>query len=82
MDRPQTPAAGGPEVQTDPTDDPTFKVFKLSHDIPICESVSPNSSFRWHSMDDEAFVAYRKRLETEIRGNHSSNTTCLRHEFF
>ena len=50
------------KVQTDPTDDPTFKVFKLSHDIPICESVSPNSSFRWHSMDDEAFVADRKSV--------------------
>lgn len=36
----------------EPDYDPTFRIFKLSHDIPICESVSPNSSYRWHSMND------------------------------
>merc|ERR1719247_1157826 len=51
------------KVQTDPEDDDTIRIFKLDHDIPICESVSPNSSFRWHSMNDEQFEAYRKRLE-------------------
>lgn len=50
----------------EPDYDPTFKIFKLSHDIPICESVSPNSSYRWHSMNDEQFAAYRKRLENEV----------------
>jgi len=45
---------------------PTFRIFKLDHDIPICESVSPNSSYRWHSMDDKQFTAYRKRLEDEV----------------
>jgi len=58
------------KMQVDPVPepdyDPTFKVFKLDHDIPICESVSPNSSFRWHSMDNDQFAAYRKRLEDEI----------------
>merc|ERR1740121_3313675 len=56
------------KVQTDPdpSEDSTFKIFKLSHDIPICESVSPNSSFRWHSMSDAEFAAYRKRLEDEV----------------
>lgn len=58
------------KVQTDPVEEadyiPTFKIFKLTHDIPICESVSPNSSFRWHSMSDAEFDAYRKRLEDEI----------------
>lgn len=58
------------KVQTDPVAEPdyqpTFKVFKLSHDIPICESISPNSSKRWHSMDDTEFEAYRKRLEEEV----------------
>merc|ERR1719464_2205826 len=39
--------------QTDPQDDDTYRIFKLDHDIPICESVSPNSSYRWHSMDDQ-----------------------------
>jgi glycosyltransferase involved in cell wall biosynthesis len=58
------------KVQTDPVPevdyDPTFRIFKLNHDIPICESVSPNSSYRWHSMNDEQFAAYRKRLEDEV----------------
>mmetsp|Transcript_9587 Transcript_9587/g.21377 ORF Transcript_9587/g.21377 Transcript_9587/m.21377 type:complete len:1067 (-) Transcript_9587:225-3425(-) len=54
------------KVQTSPTDDHTFRVFKLDHDIPICESVSPNSSYRWHSMSEDQFTAYRKRLENEI----------------
>lgn len=39
-----------------------YRVFKLEHDIPICESVSPVSNFRWHSMSEENFAAYRKRL--------------------
>ncbi|CAE7315015.1 mshA [Symbiodinium pilosum] len=52
--------------QTNPDDDPTYRVFKLEHDIPICESVSPNSSYRWHSMSEEQYDAYLKRLENEI----------------
>lgn len=39
-----------------------YRVFKLEHDIPICESVSPVSNFRWHKMSEENFAAYRKRL--------------------
>lgn len=46
------------------SDFPT-KAFRLEHDIPICEPVSPNS-FRWHSMNDQEFAAYRKRQENEI----------------
>ncbi len=38
------------------------RVFELEHDIPICESVSPVSSYRWHSMSEEDFDAYRSRL--------------------
>jgi len=55
-------------AQTDPepSEDTTFKIFKLQHDIPICESASTNSSYRWHSMDDTQFEAYRKRLEDEV----------------
>ncbi len=41
---------------------PDVRVFELDHDIPICESVSPVSSYRWHSMSDEQFEAYRERL--------------------
>jgi glycosyltransferase involved in cell wall biosynthesis len=43
-------------------DRPDVRVFELDHDIPICESVSPVSSYRWHSMSDEDFDAYRARL--------------------
>ena len=41
---------------------PDVRVFELEHDIPICESVSPVSSFRFHSMSDDEFEAYRRRL--------------------
>ena len=41
---------------------PDVRVFELDHDIPICESVSPVSSYRWHSMSDDEFEAYRARL--------------------
>ena len=43
-------------------DRPDVRVFELNHDIPICESVSPVSSYRWHSMSGEEFEAYRTRL--------------------
>jgi glycosyltransferase involved in cell wall biosynthesis len=39
-----------------------LRVFPLEHDIPICESISPVSSFRWHQMSEEDFAAYRDRL--------------------
>ena len=39
-----------------------YEVFKIEHDIPICESVSPVSSYRWHTMSEHKFTAYRKRL--------------------
>lgn len=38
------------------------RVFPLDHDIPICESISPVSSYRWHQMSEADFDAYRKRL--------------------
>lgn len=41
---------------------PDVRVFELDHDIPICESVSPVSSYRWHSMSEEEFESYRARL--------------------
>jgi glycosyltransferase involved in cell wall biosynthesis len=49
---------------TDPKAD--YKVFELTHPIPICESASPNSSKRWHGMDDAEFTGYCKRLEDEV----------------
>ncbi|NNE92918.1 MAG: hypothetical protein HKN23_14840, partial [Verrucomicrobiales bacterium] len=47
---------------------PDVRVFELDHDIPICESVSPVSSYRWHSMSDEEFDAYRLRLRDFVIG--------------
>jgi glycosyltransferase involved in cell wall biosynthesis len=41
-------------------------VFALEHDIPICESISPVSNYRWHGMDDAEVAAYRKRLTDEV----------------
>lgn len=42
------------------------RVFELDHDIPICESVSPTSSYRWHSMGEAEVTAYRERLTNEV----------------
>ena len=44
------------------------RVFELEHDIPICESVSPTSSYRWHAMSEEEVAAYRQRLADEVFG--------------
>ena len=56
--------------QSDPVeggDEPLdFRIFKLEHDIPICESVSPVSSYRWHTMGEAEFDAYRARLEETV----------------
>ncbi len=48
-------------VQT--TVEPTVKVLELDHEIPICESISPVSSYRFHSMTDDEFNGYVDRLE-------------------
>lgn len=46
--------------------DEDVHVFPLDHDIPICESVSPASSYRWHSMDEADVDAYRLRLTDAV----------------
>jgi glycosyltransferase involved in cell wall biosynthesis len=46
--------------------DEDVHVFELDHDIPICESVSPVSSYRWHSMSEDEVAAYRGRLTDEV----------------
>ena len=38
------------------------KIFELDHDIPICESISPVSSYRWHGMSSQEVSDYRQRL--------------------
>ena len=46
--------------------DDDVHVFELDHDIPICESISPVSNYRWHGMSEEAVAAYRTRLTDEV----------------
>ena len=50
------------KIQTSTEDE--VRVFPLEHDIPICESVSPVSSYRFHSMPEEEFESYINRLQT------------------
>lgn len=45
------------------SDDPAVRILELDHEVPICESISPVSSYRFHSMSDEAFDAYRNKLQ-------------------
>jgi glycosyltransferase involved in cell wall biosynthesis len=52
--------------QAQPPEGSDYRVFELEHDIPICESASPNSSKRWHGFSEEEFSAYVKRLENEV----------------
>lgn len=57
------------EGQPQPTENDRqkhFRVFELGHQIPICESVSPVSSKRWHGFSEDEFQAYRDRLTTEV----------------
>jgi glycosyltransferase involved in cell wall biosynthesis len=42
------------------------RVFALEHDIPICESISPTSNYRWHSMSEDEVATYRARLTGEV----------------
>ena len=42
------------------------RIFAIDHDIPICESISPVSSHRWHSMSDKEIGAYRTRLTADV----------------
>lgn len=43
---------------TQTSTDPLVSVLNLPHEIPICESISPVSSYRFHSMSQQAFAAY------------------------
>jgi glycosyltransferase involved in cell wall biosynthesis len=47
-------------------EDEDVHVLPLEHDIPICESVSPTSSYRWHSMSETEVQAYRLRLTNAV----------------
>ena len=55
-----------PSQNQTPHPDPQVEVFKLNHPIPVCESSSPVSSYRWHSFSDEEFKTYKNRLEEAV----------------
>ncbi|KAG5482549.1 hypothetical protein CUR178_05689 [Leishmania enriettii] len=46
------------DLQKTPTDRDDYRVYEIPHPIPICESVGPQSSKRWHSMTDEEVTRY------------------------
>lgn len=52
---------------TQTSDDPLVRIFELNHEVPICESVSPVSSYRFHSMSDDEFDRYVDRLTSITR---------------
>ena len=56
------PSKGQKQSQLAAEEQTFVRIFPLEHDIPICESISPVSSYRWHSMSEEEFTAYRNRL--------------------
>ena len=50
------------------------RVFALEHDIPICESISPVSNYRWHSMSEAEVDAYRSAAHRRGRGAGSTRS--------
>jgi len=48
---------------TQTSGDPQVSILALSHEIPICESVSPVSSYRFHSMSGATFDNYKSQLK-------------------
>ena len=48
------------------SDRPDIEIIELDHDIPIAESISPVSSYRFHAMSKTEFTAYRNRLVAQV----------------
>lgn len=46
------------DLQKTPKDKDDYRVYEIPHPIPICESVGPQSSKRWHSMTEEEVTSY------------------------
>jgi len=78
------------QAQGQPPAGSDYAVFELEHPIPICESASPNSSKRWHGMDEAEFSAYVTRLENEVEAfmakceaaEGAKFTMCIAHHSF
>ncbi|EPY38879.1 sucrose-phosphate synthase-like protein [Angomonas deanei] len=51
------------DILKTPTDEDDYRVYEIPHPIPICESVGPQSSKRWHSMSDEECDTYVGNLK-------------------
>ncbi|MEM7219929.1 MAG: glycosyltransferase [Pseudomonadota bacterium] len=56
---PETVAYSVYPSQTQTSNDPLVSILQLPHEIPICESVSPVSSYRFHSMTEKEFDDFR-----------------------
>lgn len=48
------------------SDRPDVEIIELDHDIPIAESISPVSSYRFHAMSEAEFTDYRNRLIAQV----------------
>ncbi|MCL1048298.1 glycosyltransferase [Shewanella abyssi] len=72
------------------SDDPLVSILKLDHEVPICESISPVSSYRFHSMTEEVFDKYivylmdsteKAMLAAEQREGIAITTVIAHHSF-
>ncbi|WOT04740.1 glycosyltransferase family 4 protein [Shewanella youngdeokensis] len=70
--------------------DPLVTILKLDHEIPICESISPVSSYRFHSMTETVFNDYidylmaateQAMLAAEAREGSTISTVIAHHSF-
>ncbi|CCW71786.1 unnamed protein product [Phytomonas sp. Hart1] len=77
-------------IQKTPSDRDDYRVYEIPHPIPICESVGPQSSKRWHSMSDEEVKSYCDTLReqcwdyieyAEKKHNHFFNLFLAHHSF-
>ncbi|CCW64675.1 unnamed protein product [Phytomonas sp. EM1] len=53
------------DIQKTPNERDDYRVYEIPHPIPICESVGPQSSKRWHSMSDEEVKSYCDALRQQ-----------------
>lgn len=50
------------DILKTPKDKDDYRVYEIPHPIPICESVGPQSSKRWHSMSEAEVKTYCDNL--------------------
>lgn len=55
------------DILKTPKDQDDYRVYEIPHPIPICESVGPQSSKRWHSMSDDEVKTYCGNLKAQCK---------------